>query len=193
MRCGYPPIHRHGLRAHGALLAAGCAGTGVKQTRAGELVLLQAAGERGPDPLHRLHGHRLRAGRVPRGTARVQPGRRRGALALDAQPVGRHPRPVPGLPARRGLRTSSGTSATSRRTRPRPTPSPGRRTSAGRRSPGYLRGLDPGRARRGHPRHQPRHTATAGRPATRPYSRQAPPSSWTTGACPGALPPAATR
>ncbi|MFF7091872.1 DUF6777 domain-containing protein [Streptomyces rubradiris] len=33
-----------------ALLAAGCAGAGVKQTRVGDLVFLQAAGERGPGP-----------------------------------------------------------------------------------------------------------------------------------------------
>ncbi|WP_318200085.1 DUF6777 domain-containing protein [Streptomyces sp. SCL15-4] len=33
-----------------ALLAAGCAGTGVKQTRVGDLVFLQAVGDRGPGP-----------------------------------------------------------------------------------------------------------------------------------------------
>ncbi|MCL3995704.1 DUF6777 domain-containing protein [Streptomyces lavenduligriseus] len=33
-----------------ALLAAGCAGAGVKQTRVGDLVFLQAVGERGPGP-----------------------------------------------------------------------------------------------------------------------------------------------
>ncbi|WP_030750620.1 DUF6777 domain-containing protein, partial [Streptomyces sp. NRRL S-31] len=33
-----------------ALLAAGCAGSGVKQARVGELVLLQTATERGPEP-----------------------------------------------------------------------------------------------------------------------------------------------
>ncbi|MFB0619183.1 DUF6777 domain-containing protein [Streptomyces sp. AGS-58] len=33
-----------------ALLAAGCAGTGVKEDRVGEAVFLQAAGERGPEP-----------------------------------------------------------------------------------------------------------------------------------------------
>ncbi|MBL1103815.1 hypothetical protein JK361_04205 [Streptomyces sp. 5-8] len=32
------------------LLAAGCAGSGVRQTRVGELVFLQAVGDRGPEP-----------------------------------------------------------------------------------------------------------------------------------------------
>ncbi|WP_208639844.1 DUF6777 domain-containing protein, partial [Streptomyces tricolor] len=58
----------------GALLAAGCAGTGVKQTRAGELVLLQAAGERGPDPFTASTDTGSVRAESPRGTARVQPG-----------------------------------------------------------------------------------------------------------------------
>ncbi|MEV5171309.1 DUF6777 domain-containing protein [Streptomyces flaveolus] len=54
-----------------ALLAGGCAGAGVKQTRAGELVLLEAATDRGPDPFTDSTDTRPES---PRGTARVQPG-----------------------------------------------------------------------------------------------------------------------
>ncbi|MFJ4525873.1 DUF6777 domain-containing protein [Streptomyces sp. NPDC088810] len=57
------------------LLAAGCAGTGVKQTRAGELVLLQAATERGPGPFTESTDTGVpRPAESPRVTARVQRG-----------------------------------------------------------------------------------------------------------------------
>ncbi|GGS70397.1 DUF6777 domain-containing protein [Streptomyces cinerochromogenes] len=57
-----------------ALLAAGCAGSGVKQTRTGELVWLQAAGERGPEPFTEpTDTGAFRTG-SPRSTARVQSG-----------------------------------------------------------------------------------------------------------------------
>ncbi|QTE02500.1 DUF6777 domain-containing protein [Streptomyces cyanogenus] len=56
------------------LLATGCAGTGVKQTRAGELVLLQAATERGPEPFTESTDTGVPRSQSPRVTARVQPG-----------------------------------------------------------------------------------------------------------------------
>ncbi|MES9523368.1 DUF6777 domain-containing protein [Streptomyces capoamus] len=56
------------------LLAAGCAGTGVKQTRAGEPVLLQAAGERGPGPFTESTDTGGARTGTPRATAPVQPG-----------------------------------------------------------------------------------------------------------------------
>ncbi|MET8560071.1 DUF6777 domain-containing protein [Streptomyces flaveolus] len=57
-----------------ALLAGGCAGAGVKQTRAGELVLLEAATDRGPDPFTDSTDTGTPRPESPRGTARVQPG-----------------------------------------------------------------------------------------------------------------------
>ncbi|MEV5145382.1 DUF6777 domain-containing protein [Streptomyces sp. NPDC052727] len=57
-----------------ALLAAGCAGAGVKQTRAGELVFLEAATDRGPDPFTDSTDTGASRPESPRGTARVQPG-----------------------------------------------------------------------------------------------------------------------
>ncbi|MET8770033.1 DUF6777 domain-containing protein [Streptomyces sp. NPDC004658] len=57
-----------------ALLAAGCAGAGVKQTRTGELVLLEAATDRGPDPFTDSMDTGASRPESPRGTARVQPG-----------------------------------------------------------------------------------------------------------------------
>ncbi|QJS08726.1 hypothetical protein HKX69_03615 [Streptomyces argyrophyllae] len=56
-----------------ALLAGGCAGAGVKQTKAGELVLLEAATERGPDPFTDSADTAIRP-ESPRGTARIEPG-----------------------------------------------------------------------------------------------------------------------
>ncbi|MEW2512753.1 DUF6777 domain-containing protein [Streptomyces sp. NPDC046870] len=56
-----------------ALLAGGCAGAGVKQTKAGELVLLETATERGPDPFTDSADTAIRP-ESPRGTARIQPG-----------------------------------------------------------------------------------------------------------------------
>ncbi|WP_258055831.1 DUF6777 domain-containing protein [Streptomyces sp. Ru62] len=57
-----------------ALLAAGCAGAGVKQTRAGELVVLEAATDRGPDPFTDSTETATTRPESPRGSARVQPG-----------------------------------------------------------------------------------------------------------------------
>ncbi|MGW5496312.1 DUF6777 domain-containing protein [Streptomyces olivaceoviridis] len=57
-----------------ALLAAGCAGAGVKQTKAGELVVLEAAADRGPDPFTEPTDTGTPRPESPRGTARVPPG-----------------------------------------------------------------------------------------------------------------------
>ncbi|MET9452997.1 DUF6777 domain-containing protein [Streptomyces cinerochromogenes] len=57
-----------------ALLAAGCAGSGVKQTKTGELVWLQAAGERGPEPFTEPTDTGTPRTGSSRSTARVQPG-----------------------------------------------------------------------------------------------------------------------
>ncbi|WP_225826594.1 DUF6777 domain-containing protein [Streptomyces naphthomycinicus] len=56
------------------LLAAGCAGTGVKQTRVGEPVYLQTAVDRGPDPFTDSTAVATPRPESPRVTARVQSG-----------------------------------------------------------------------------------------------------------------------
>ncbi|WP_234342464.1 DUF6777 domain-containing protein [Streptomyces sp. NRRL B-3648] len=56
------------------LLAAGCAGTGVKQTTAGELVLLQTATERGPGPFTESTDTGAPRPGSPTATPRVQRG-----------------------------------------------------------------------------------------------------------------------
>ncbi|MFF5438525.1 DUF6777 domain-containing protein [Streptomyces achromogenes] len=57
-----------------ALLVAGCAGAGVKQTRVGDLVFLQAVGERGPGPFTDSAATGPAASESPRIGARMSAG-----------------------------------------------------------------------------------------------------------------------
>ena len=173
------------------LLVAGCGGGRRARTTKPTARSFSSPSRTGPGPLHGLHRpprRRHPAAASPEAPKPAPTGAGHALLPVSGATPGLYG----GTPRHRQLRRRSGRSATSPPTRPRPA----LRQAAGIPTgeiPGYPARPDPGRAARGHPRHQPRLPRRRGRPVSSPSSRPAPPSSSTTTACPASAAPAATR